>query len=72
MRILASAAVVLALLSTVGCDGSTPLQPDQRDLAPTLAHSPNAAARGRPETEPTYANGTTVYMIGPRLSLAPR
>src|SRR5258706_16153670 len=26
-----------------------------------------AAATGKPEIDPTYANGTTVYMIGPHL-----
>jgi hypothetical protein len=67
MRILASAAVLLASISIVGCEDSTSLQPDQPDPARGLPQSLNAAARGKPEIDPTYANGTTVYMIGPRL-----
>jgi len=53
---LASAAVVLTAVSMTGCDRSTaPLEP--------MA----AEAKGKPETDPTYANGTTVYMIGPKV-----
>src|SRR6476646_930593 len=67
MRMLASAAVILASISIVGCEGSTPLQSDQPDPAQALPQSPNAAAMGKPEIDPTYANGTVVYMIGPHL-----
>jgi hypothetical protein len=67
MRMLASAAAILASISIGGCDDSTPLQSDQPDAAQTLPQLPNAAAKGKPEIDPTYANGTTVYMIGPRM-----
>jgi len=67
MRMLASAAVILASISIVGCEGSTPLQSDQPDRVQALPQSPNAAAARKPDIDPTYANGTTVYMIGPHL-----
>lgn len=74
-------AVALALI-TVGCGGSTPLQPDrinsvQASQAQALSSSSSATAKssvmaappstGKPEIDPTYANGTTVYMIGPHI-----
>lgn len=67
MRTLAYAAAVLVSISIAGCDGSTPLQSDQSDPSQALPQSSDAGAKGKPETDPTYANGTTVYMIGPRL-----
>ena len=78
MRILAGTALVLAAISIVGCGRSNPLQPDQANPARAVlnaaqasSQSQNAAgtvsAMGKPEIDPTYANGTTVYMIGPRL-----
>jgi hypothetical protein len=66
MRILPTAIGAITALLAVGCDGSTPLQPNQQGLA--LASPRDAAApapMGKPEIDPTYANGTTVYMIGP-------
>src|SRR5947209_10130271 len=78
MRILARTALILAATSIVGCGRSTPLQPDpvNRERAisnPAQASSQSvnatatSAASGKPEIDPTYANGTTVYMIGPHL-----
>jgi hypothetical protein len=79
MRILARTALVLAAISIVGCGGSTPLQPSQATSAQSFQASPAvtlsqagsattaAMAMGKPEIDPTYANGTTVYMIGPHL-----
>jgi hypothetical protein len=68
----AGAALVLAAVSIVGCGRSTPLQPSPTSataVAQASAESANAtvAPSGKPEIDPTYANGTTVYMIGPRL-----
>jgi hypothetical protein len=57
----------------VGCtEGRAPLDViDGRDADATLASSrgpaADAAATGKPDIDPTYANGTTVYMIGPHL-----
>jgi hypothetical protein len=70
MRILSGAVVVFAAVSVVGCERSTFVQPEHQDA--TLAFSRNSAAAavvppGKPEIDPTYANGTTVYMIGPHL-----
>jgi len=69
MRVLPRVVVVLAAVSVVGCEASTPVEPHQQDA--TLAFAPMSAAAaasvGKPEIDPTYANGTTVYMIGPHL-----
>ena len=69
MRRLVRTALALALISIVGCQRSTPTAPDQASPAQASSQSANAAgaAMGKPEIDPTYANGTTVYMIGPRL-----
>lgn len=78
MRVLARTALVFAAISIVGCDRSTLLQPDAVNPIPQVSsnseqtsQSPIAAAAagamGKPEIDPTYANGTTVYMIGPRM-----
>lgn len=65
----AGAAFVLAAVSIVGCERSTPLQPSPTAVAQASLQSANAtvAQSGKPEIDPTYANGTTVYMIGPHL-----
>jgi hypothetical protein len=69
----AGAAFVLAAVSIAGCDRSTPLQPSpaaSTSIAQAATQSANAAApngKGKPEVDPTYANGTTVYMIGPHM-----
>ena len=82
MRIhLGSAVFVLAALSLVGCDGTNPARPSpasspsmQAGASPASAGQADAQAAsaasttgGKPEIDPTYANGTTVYMIGPHL-----
>jgi hypothetical protein len=78
MRIVARTALVLAVISIVGCQRSSPLQPDQTSAVAQASQSSsaNAAPRffqpgeatamagGKPEIDPTWANGTTVYMIG--------
>ncbi len=68
MRVLRSAVVAFAVVSVVGCESSTYVQQDQQDVAVAFARgSGTTAAIGKPEIDPTYANGTTVYMIGPHL-----
>jgi hypothetical protein len=66
MRRLVRTALALAIISIVGCQRSTPIAPDQASPAQALSQSGNttAAAMGKPEIDPTYANGATVYMIG--------
>ena len=61
MRIISTSLLTLAALSLAGCERSTPMQPE-RALA--LAASADKHD-GKPEIDPTYANGKTVYMIGP-------
>lgn len=66
MRILPPAVGAIAAVLLVGCDGSAPLQPNQQDLTLAASRSPAAhVPMGKPEIDPTYANGTTVYMIAP-------
>jgi hypothetical protein len=71
MRTHLSTVFVLAVFSVVGCDRATPLQPSPTSTAVTPASTQAVdaavAPTGKPEIDPTYANGTTVYMIGPRL-----
>jgi Uncharacterized lipoprotein len=66
MRTLSTTVGAIAVMLLVGCDGSTPLQPNQQDLTLSSSRSPTThVPMGKPEIDPTYANGTTVYMIGP-------
>src|SRR6267378_4865856 len=69
MRALPGVVVVLAAVSVVGCERSTPVQPGQQDATVAFGgiSAAAAASAGKPEIDPTYANGTTVYMIGPHL-----
>lgn len=69
MRRLVRTALVLATISIVGCARSNPTEPDRVSPAPTSSQAGDAtaAATGKPEIDPTYANGTTVYMIGPHV-----
>ena len=62
-------AVVVGTVFVVGCDRATPVQPDRSAGVASVSQTPAAAATpaGKPEIDPTYANGTTVYMIGPQL-----
>lgn len=66
MRLVPKVVAISAVVSVAGCNSSAPVQPDPQDatIAPSLAA---AAAMGKPEIDPTYANGATVYMIGPHL-----
>ncbi len=68
MRMFVSAAVMLTAVSVAGCERS-PVQPEGVSTAGLSAQSSaaSAAAMGKPEAEASYANGVTVYMIGPKL-----
>jgi len=69
MRIFPLAMMALAAVSVAGCDSTTPVQPESQGAAQSQALSQSssaaASAMGKPEIDPTYANGKTVYMIGP-------
>jgi len=69
MPILSRMVVALAAVSVAGCVSSTPVQPDHPDATPAFSSTPAAAAAAtaKPEIDPTYANGATVYMIGPHI-----
>jgi hypothetical protein len=68
MRVLPKAVVVFAAVSVVGCESSTSVKPEQQEAMLSSALSAVAAVgTGKPEIDPTYANGKTVYMIGPHL-----
>jgi hypothetical protein len=69
MKTPARSVLVLAAILVAGCESSTSVQPDQQDATLISASNPTApaAAMGKPEIDPTYANGKTVYMIGPHL-----
>ena len=66
-RLVLAGAVLL-----VACERSTPVQPLQRDLSDITPSLSQATAQGKPEIDPTYANGQTVYMIGPHLIVGAR
>ena len=69
MRSSVRTVLVLGIISIVGCARSTPTEPDRASpgLAASQPGDATTAASGKPEVDPTYANGTTVYMIGPHL-----
>ena len=72
MRRYAGAAFVLAAVSIVGCGRSTPLEPSPTSPTAVAQASPESAnaaisPSGKPEIDPTYANDTVVYMIGPHV-----
>ncbi len=69
MFMLPKAVVALAAVALVGCESSTSVRPAQTDASPAIARSPISASAspGKPEIDPTYANGKTVFMIGPHL-----
>ena len=64
MRMLPAALLALTALSLAACERGTPVQPAQHAFSPSALHS-NGNGSGKPEIDPTYANGKTVYMIGP-------
>lgn len=68
MRIVSGILGLLSVTMIAGCDGSAPTQPDHSAaVLPMSGSSAAVTAAGKPEIDPTYANGTTVYMIGPHV-----
>jgi len=64
MRTLGRIVPVLGFIALIsGCDRPSPVQPT---VLPTMSASHDAMG-GKPEIDPTYANGKTVYMIGPKM-----
>jgi hypothetical protein len=62
MHSLTRVALTIGAATLVGCERSTPVQPDLHAGAASFSQ---ATAPGKPEIDPTWANGKTVYMIGP-------
>lgn len=71
MQVIHKALLALAVVSLAGCERSSPVQPEGRDLTlvPTMSEGKGG---GKPEIDPTYANGQTVYMIGTHLIVGAR
>lgn len=71
MRRASRIAVPLTLaiaLAGFGCDGPGAVQPPSRNVTAAGGHaSMDANGGGKPDIDPSYANGKTVYMIGPHL-----
>jgi len=68
-----AAMTVLAVATVAGCESATPVVPNSQDAAGGITmSSTTAAANGKPELDPSYANGKTVYMIGPHLIMGAR
>lgn len=65
MRCLPSAVFLLAALFTSACEHTNPVQPQPQDALRALDFSASMGKGAKPEIDPTYANGETVYMIGP-------
>jgi hypothetical protein len=72
MRSFSRIVLTVGALSLVGCERSTPLQPGQPGLHAGAASFSEGAGRGKPEIDPTYANGKTVYMIGTHVTVGAR
>jgi hypothetical protein len=79
MRAFASAALVLSLF-LIACDLSKPtaISPTGALVATntvssgskmTMSNNGNGQGSGKPDIDPTWANGQTVYMIGPHLDV---
>ena len=64
MQTLTKLLLALTAVELAGCERSAIVQPDRHERELAASH---AAAGGKPEVDPTYANGKTVYMIGPHL-----
>jgi hypothetical protein len=71
MRSLTTVVLAVGATAIVGCDRSTPVQPGARGLTASFSNAP-ATPPGKPEIDPTWANGKTVYMIGPHLIMGAR
>ena len=64
MPSLGKIALTIGAMALVGCERSNPVQPGLHSGAASFSQ---ATAQGKPEIDPTYANGKTVYMIGPHM-----
>jgi hypothetical protein len=67
VRILVPLTALVAVIFIVGCERSAPTAPDAASAATAIAQPGSATTAIKPEIDPTYANGTTVYMIGPHI-----
>ena len=73
MRMLPAAMTVLAVATVAGCESATPVGSNPQDAMNGITmSSAMASANGKPELDPSYANGKTVYMIGPHLVMGAR
>jgi hypothetical protein len=66
-KVIPAIALAVALAGLFGCDGTSSVQAPQRSLDAMTMHASDDAQGGKPDVDPTYANGETVYMIGPHL-----
>ena len=65
MRTLGRIVPALGLVTLImGCDRPDLIQPNAPHVSSAASYD---AAGGKPEIDPTYANGKTVYMIGPKM-----
>ena len=64
MRSVVRIVLALGAVSFAGCERSTTVEPDLKGMVASFSQGQGA---GKPEIDPTYANGTTVYMIGPHV-----
>src|SRR3954468_23338283 len=68
MRPFATIVPALGLVGLIaGCDRPSPVQPNVPLATANASHANADATSGKPEIDPTYANGKTVYMIGPHM-----
>jgi len=70
LRIVPIGALTLAAAAVVGCESGTAVQPDRHLVAAVSSH--DASGNGKPDIDPSYANGKTVYMIGPHMIMNAR
>jgi len=66
VRIVSRVVLTVGVVSLVGCGRPTPVQPDPTTGVASVPQAAGATA-AKPEIDPTYANGTVVYMIGPHI-----
>lgn len=75
-RLVRYSAIALAGVLAASCS-NTPSQPSAAqlsagDLAQLASKDGNGDGTGKPELDPTWANGQTVYMVGPHLIVGAR
>jgi hypothetical protein len=63
--VVATVVFSIGALAIIGCERSTPVQPALWSAGDASFSQAPAEPQGKPEIDPTYANGQTVYMIGP-------